>query len=480
MKKMIAMLLIVVMCFSFVACGGKDNATTNDNGNGGETETRPSDIVENNVALDWNSVSIGDYVTFGAYEQDSNTANGKEKIEWLVLDKKDGQIFITSKYGLDCQQFNTFDDEVTWETCTLREWLNNDFLINAFSDEEQSKIPEVIVPGSSDSYNATKDKIFLLSTDEVETYFDSDEARKCAPTDYAIEQGARTNDDYSVDGRYTCQWLMRSSGGNSHSAAKVDYDGNAGGFGYGVTNGGMVVRPALWLSLAESENTTGTTSTAEGVINDYIKVTGDPINIDASVTVGDHVVFGSYEQDGDTSNGEEAIEWLVLDKQDDKILVISKYGLDCQPYNTSHEDGIWENSPLRIWLNNEFMSNAFSPEEQAMIPTVTVPADKNSWNYNIDPGNATQDKVFILSIVEAEKYLPGDENRMCYSTNYAISQGAHKNDSYSTCVWWLRTPGDYYYSATYVSGSGDINQKGCDVVYINRAVRPAMWISIGA
>ena len=54
--------------------------------------------------------------------------------------------------------------------------------------------------------------------------------------------------------------------------------------------------------------------------------------------VGDYVIFGAYEQDNDTSNGKEKIKWLVLDKQGSKMLVISQYALDCQPYNTEDAD----------------------------------------------------------------------------------------------------------------------------------------------
>lgn len=50
---------------------------------------------------------VGDYVFFGAYEQDNNTANGKENIEWLVLEVKDGKALVTSKYALDCKPYNT-------------------------------------------------------------------------------------------------------------------------------------------------------------------------------------------------------------------------------------------------------------------------------------------------------------------------------------------------------------------------------------
>ena len=80
----------------------------------------------------------GDMVSFGKYEQDYDTSNGKEDIEWLVLDKKDDAVLIISKHVLEDKSFGRNDD--TWETCSLRKWLNADFINDAFSTAEQSKI----------------------------------------------------------------------------------------------------------------------------------------------------------------------------------------------------------------------------------------------------------------------------------------------------------------------------------------------------
>lgn len=76
-------------------------------------------------------------MSFGKYEQDNNTSNGKEKIEWLVLEVKDGKALVISKYALDCKPYNTSSTNVTWETCSLRNWLNNDFINSAFSATEK-------------------------------------------------------------------------------------------------------------------------------------------------------------------------------------------------------------------------------------------------------------------------------------------------------------------------------------------------------
>ena len=163
-----------------------------------------------------------------------------------------------------------------------------------------------------------------------------------------------------------------------------------------------------------------------------------------NANVGDIVYFGTYEQDNDTTNGKEDIEWLVLAKKGNRILVISDKALDRQPYNSSRTRVTWETCTFRKWLNNDFINAAFSDDENAMIPTVTVSADKNP-EYDTDPGNTTKDRVFLLSIVEAEKYFASDEARECILTEYAISNGAWTSDSYTeggkaTYLWWLCRP----------------------------------------
>lgn len=196
--------------------------------------------------------------------------------------------------------------------------------------------------------------------------------------------------------------------------------------------------------------------------------------------VGDHVFFGAYEQDGDTSNGKEDIEWLVLARENNRILVISEKALDSQPYNENYVDITWETCTLRKWLNGAFLKSAFSEAERAMIPTVTVSADKNP-KYDTNPGNATQDKVFLLSITEAEKYFTTDEARKCVPTEYAIDQGARTSDSYTkngevTCWRWLRSPGNFQYDAAYVYFYGGIYEFGNYVISGISAVRPVLWI----
>lgn len=82
------------------------------------------------------SAQIGDFIFFGEYEQDNDIDNGREDIEWLVLDKVENKILVVSKMGLDAKPYNDENKKVTWENCTLRTWLNEDFLNEAFDEKE--------------------------------------------------------------------------------------------------------------------------------------------------------------------------------------------------------------------------------------------------------------------------------------------------------------------------------------------------------
>lgn len=196
--------------------------------------------------------------------------------------------------------------------------------------------------------------------------------------------------------------------------------------------------------------------------------------------------FGRYIQKKNDSP--EPIEWLALEKKGNRVLAISKYALDCQRYNTlcMRTFGLsWETCSLRKWLNETFFSNAFSLDEQSMIQTTSVTADKNP-SYSTSPGSNTTDKVFLLSITEINKYLSSKDARECTPTDYVIAQRAYTIISYSrdgratdTCRWWLRSPGSDSDCAAYVEYDGHVINDGTSVDYEYGAVRPAMWISLG-
>lgn len=198
----------------------------------------------------------------------------------------------------------------------------------------------------------------------------------------------------------------------------------------------------------------------------------------AYATPGGIVTFGAYEQDNDANNGAEPIEWIVLSSDGNTSLLISKQTLDSKPYNEGWTSVTWEKCTLRKWLNEEFLNAAFSEEEQAKLETVTVTANEIPRDIiSSDPGNNTQDQVYLLSVAEANALFDGDDARKCQPTIYAEAHGAIVEGDGNSC-WWLRSPGRYWYDAAYVSNYGVVCRSGKDVNDDSGAVRPVVVLRL--
>lgn len=194
---------------------------------------------------------------------------------------------------------------------------------------------------------------------------------------------------------------------------------------------------------------------------------------------GDVIIFGAYEQDNDLSNGKEPIEWMVLEAEEDKVLVISKYALDNMPYNESSADVTWDSCTLRKWLNGTFVDSAFSRKEKASILTVTVKAAGNSFKGSkVKAGKDTQDKVFLLSEDEYKEYFKTKSAAVCEPTVYTRSKYVYMEKG--KCMWWLRVPGETQHFAAFVYPSGNWWYNGHLVDSLDIGVRPALWINLGA
>ena len=210
---------------------------------------------------------------------------------------------------------------------------------------------------------------------------------------------------------------------------------------------------------------------------------------DAKFAVGNYVTFGTYPQ---TKAGNDAtpIEWLVLARDGNKALLISRYGLDAQPYNTDYTSVTWETCTLRTWLNGTFYNKAFSSAEQAAILTTNVDNSKSQCysGWNTSGGNNTQDKVFLLSYAEANKYFgvtydnSSNAKSRVAPTAYAIEQkaytdyGCKTDDGIDSGMWWLRSPGYNQQVAAEVNNSGSFLQSQVDITDI--CVRPALWVNL--
>jgi len=196
---------------------------------------------------------------------------------------------------------------------------------------------------------------------------------------------------------------------------------------------------------------------------------------------GDTVSFGRYEQDNDESNGPEEIEWIVLDRIDDEILLLSTKCLEYSVYNDkAFELVTWEGSYIRSFLNGEFLDKAFYDEEKALMQETEIINYDHSL-LETEGGNNTFDYVFLLSEKEAGIYISEEADRSyigrALASDYVVASGAIVDDE-GMAEWFLRSPGGYEYTAQFVERDGNIYSAGAyvDIAY---AIRPAIWLNVG-
>lgn len=188
----------------------------------------------------------------------------------------------------------------------------------------------------------------------------------------------------------------------------------------------------------------------------------------------------------------EPIKWRVLSYKDGKALLVSEYGLDDKKYNESLSKITWEECTLRTWLNDDFLKTAFNTKERKLIKISTV-VNADISEYNIDGGNNTKDKIFLLSIDEVKSSKYGFNKSMeeliercCAPTDFAKAMGANldkKNktsDGLNVCWWWLRSPGKYENYVSYVKNDGSIYNYGIFNTTDDYAVRPALKLNLSA
>ena len=192
--------------------------------------------------------------------------------------------------------------------------------------------------------------------------------------------------------------------------------------------------------------------------------------------MGEKMQIGNYMQNNSTYKS--PITWAVLAKEDNKILLITDKVIECKQYSESENKSTWDESSIRTWLNDKFLNEAFTPEEQDKILITYVSADENP-RFDVYQGASTQDKIFILSINEAEKYFNSPKERLCEPTDYVLAKRPYISnvDGVNSCHWWLRTHGKFDGSSTYVTSTGYTYELGDGVTADQYCIRPAMWIS---
>lgn len=454
------------------------NENENDNNNNNNDPLKQED--ENNPGNQQSAfpkelsseIQRGSYVLFGSYEQDNNELNGPEDIEWIVLDCEGDRLLLISRYVLDAVPFNRDYANVTWETCTLRSWLNEEFINVAFSTEERAMIPQVQIKNFALEGNArdTDDRVFCLSLDELVKYYGLAYDRYSyfgyckelitEPTEYAKARDVWTYtvdpaDDYffeyateryvaSVAGLTGASWWLRSTGWESTACMVTPYGYAGADYDFQVSSEGYGVRPVLWVEKDAVSET-----------QDVVKKT---------------ITFGKY--------ADEDIEWIILDESDDGLLLLSKKIIEGSIFSRKMRNVTWEISSLRTWLNDEFYFGAFDAEERQYILNTAVTTPPNP-DKGTTGGNDTQDYVFLLSLDEVYRYFPMKYERTAEATEYASPKVHLDPDTYgNNASWWLRTMQDYDNSSVTSTVYLDGRIVGTGVSTKNLAgVRPAMWIS---
>ncbi len=194
---------------------------------------------------------------------------------------------------------------------------------------------------------------------------------------------------------------------------------------------------------------------------------GETINVN-DLSVGDEVSFGRFPDTEEYIM--RPLKWRVIGKENGKALLITVHSIISQS-DELKQTGVWADCYVRKLLNEGFYKVAFTEieREQIVVSMLDNPGNKDQ---RVDGGPPTEDRVFLLSLDEVERYMPTEEDRKSTATEYAHKQILTRRD----CGFWqLRTPGKGSW------GSVAIDESGYDVAMTGNHVdhsylRPAIWI----
>lgn len=197
---------------------------------------------------------IGSIIKFGEYN-------------WRILDIQNDTALIITDEIIDQRSYHNVYKEITWAECSLRSYLNGEFY-DKFSPEEKSRIIQVLNKNLDNQWHGakggedTEDRIFLLSIEEVCTYFGDSRSKlynRGKNQRYWLERKDENNSKriaklHGTNGVWW--WWLRSPGRYNVRAAYIHGDGNIGMQGNNVLKGNAIdgrctggVRPVLWLKL---------------------------------------------------------------------------------------------------------------------------------------------------------------------------------------------------------------------------------------
>lgn len=190
------------------------------------------------------TLQVGETVKFGAYQQQSSQ---RDSISWVVLRVDEGKALLLSVNLLSSRPWDETGNNLTWDNCSLRQWLNHDFLNVAFSASERADIvPAALDNSDQQRYGTpagknTEDSVFLLSVNDFAAYVQGTRFATASPTRRALDEGAYANaQGYSA-------WWLRSPGMTPDSPAYLSSAGELGTRAHKATERILGIRPAIWV-----------------------------------------------------------------------------------------------------------------------------------------------------------------------------------------------------------------------------------------
>ncbi|MBQ0079643.1 MAG: hypothetical protein KBS66_07130, partial [Eubacterium sp.] len=194
---------------------------------------------------------------------------------------------------------------------------------------------------------------------------------------------------------------------------------------------------------------------------------------------GKTIEFGRYKA---TESGTvQPIEWIIIDRDGDKALVLSSKIIEIRPFNSLYENTSWDQSEIRQWLAGDFYDEAFTEEEKSRVlrsKLINGKADGVHGVMNDVIFAPTEDYVFLLSGAEVKQYLVGERIICAQATEYVKGKNVPSVIA-GNYRWWGRSMGINATTAcvidyNWINGYGEfVNSAGV-------GIRPAMWINLGA
>ncbi|MBQ9544670.1 MAG: hypothetical protein IJV00_06050 [Clostridia bacterium] len=434
MKKLVCFFLALILSLAFFCgCAGNADSDGSESRSGsGVKKTKNAAVTDSaktddkggaeksGIAAFLEDAAIGDRFTFGAFEQDSNAANGAEPVSWIVIRRDVGKTLVISEKVIGYMPFKQGTDEEKYprslyKDSDLRAYLNGDFYNGAFSGAEKEAIllSKITTEYKDEQYNIlqydTEDKVFVLSRDEAARYVSGVGNIVFGVPTKSVEEANpyRIESVSGVDGiESAVPWWLRDMGSDSARCAgyipasseqRRTYDQ--------AVYDSLGVRPAMWIVYNESD------------MNAYAKGEIGPKEDEAlnskiaALKVGDKFEFGVCDKNPYKMDGYEPLTWTVLDEDDESFLIISDAYVGKSVFAQKNESGFgpdetsWAESYLREYINSEKYSEyLFTPQEKAkFIATHVVSTGEDDRT----GGAATDDLLFVPDAAEIEKYLGG-------------------------------------------------------------------------